>query len=172
MYLKMGKFQPAMLVYWRVHSLKLTWPQKFEPKRDHDSSSDLFPQQFQRTTVFGCRLTGGFSISNSGARGFYKPTNFYISAISIWIHMLDFFKPPFGRILFFCICSKHQTSKSKALKTKDKMGWYLRFFCPEFHSAISFIGQFIPSWLHVPWSRVAILGMVIPPLIGILIMGI
>ena len=25
---------------------------------------------------------------------------------------------------------------------------------------------------HVPWSKVAILGMVIPPLIGILIMGI
>ena len=28
-----------------------------------------------------------------------------------------------------------------------------------------------PRFQHVPWSKVAILGMVIPPLIGIVIMG-
>ena len=35
-----------------------------------------------------------------------------------------------------------------------------------------FIQPLFPSKQHVPWSKVAILGMVIPPLIGILIMGI
>ena len=33
------------------------------------------------------------------------------------------------------------------------------------------IGSF-SHYIHVPWSKVAMLGMVIPPLIGILIMGI
>ena len=40
----------------------------------------------------------------------------------------------------------------------------LSTFCPKSHSN--------DASLNVPWSKVAILGMVIPPLIGILIMGI
>ena len=33
------------------------------------------------------------------------------------------------------------------------------------------VGKYFIHGAYVPWSKVAILGMVIPPLIGILIMG-
>ena len=73
------------------------------------------------------------------------------------------FSPPFGSTDFWVTFSRHRGW----LQIQDKDGTSM-------FSYVASMGlDSTPIvFLYVPWSKVAILGMVIPPLIGILIIGI